>query len=114
MSIDDRVIENSYRSPEIGTETTVYRSWSPFDFLQPGFWTYSFAQDGYFAVTISSQADYFPAGDFYLVSSKLTARRFGSGGDSGTGSNPVPEPGALWLMSVGIAALGFVRRGRRA
>lgn len=83
--------DNWFVSDEIGPNTVATMTWSGND------WTLLFSQDGLFSVTVSSLW-----GDFYLVSSTLTA--------IGTSAS-VPVPGALALMGIGLVGLaGFLRR----
>lgn len=85
------VWDNWFLSDEIGSDTVASMTWSGSD------WTLLFSQDGLFQVTVSSLV-----GDFYLVSSTLTA--------IGT-SAFVPVPGALALMGIGLVGVaGFARR----
>lgn len=56
--------------------------------------------DGRLSVTVASLW-----GDFYLASSELTAY-----GDNGTA--PVPEPGTIVLLGVGLLGLGFFGKRR--
>lgn len=61
------------------------------------FGTLDLFADGRLGVSVSSLW-----GDFYLASSELTAY-----GDNGTA--PVPEPGTIVLLGVGLLGLGFFR-----
>ena len=56
-------------------------------------------------VTVQAYDTQFGAGDFYIASSTLEA--------SGYGHEPVPEPGTMLLMGLGLAGIVGARRRRK-